>query len=80
MEDGIKILADMTKRDLERLPISSLVNPGDDGMPVPLINGSNRMREARIAGKDDGAVGQSGEYIFPSEKTKVSSFIVIIKK
>tara|TARA_R100000687_G_C6327676_1_gene108079 strand:+ start:71 stop:313 length:243 start_codon:yes stop_codon:yes gene_type:complete len=80
MKASIEILSDMTKRDLERLSIPSLVDPSDDGMTVSLINGSNRMRKARIAGKYDGATGQSGEYMFPSEKTKVSSFIVVVKK
>jgi len=36
------------------------------------------MRKARIARKHDGTVGQSGDHMFSSEETKVSSFIVII--
>jgi len=38
------------------------------------------MRKARIAGKHDGATGQPGDHIFPSEKTKISSLVVVIKK
>jgi len=57
MEETIKILAEMTRRDLERL--STLVNPTDNGVTVPLINGSDRMRKARVTGKHDGTVAQS---------------------
>ena len=80
MKASIEILSDMTKRDLERLSIPSLVHPGDDGMTIPLINGSNRMRKAWIAREHDCTTGQPRDYIFPSEETKVSSFIVVVKK
>ena len=78
MEVGIKILSDMTRRDLERL--STLVHPTDNGMTIPLIKGSDRMRKARITRKHNGTVGEPGHHIFPSEETKVSSLVVVIKK
>ena len=80
MKTAIEILADMTKRDMERLSIPSSMDPGNDGMTVPLINRSNRMRKARIARKHDRTVGQPGHHIFPSEEAKVSPLVVIIKK
>ena len=80
MKTAIEILADMTKRDMERLSIPSSMDPGNDGMTVPLINRSNRMRKARIAWKHNGTVGEPGHHIFPSEETKVSSLVVVIKK
>ena len=80
MEETVKILADITKRDMERLSIPFSVDPGDNGMTVPVINRSNRMRKARIARKHDRTVGQPGHHIFPSEEAKVSPLVVIIKK
>ena len=80
MKTGIEILSDMTKRDIKRLSIPSSVYPANNGMTVPLMNRSNRMRKARIARKHDGTVGQSGDHMFPSEETKVSSLVVVIKK
>ena len=80
MKRGIEILADMTKRDMERLSIPFSVDPGDNGMTVPVINRTNRMRKARIARKHDRTIGQPGHHIFPSEETKVSSLVVVIKK
>ena len=70
----------MTRRDLKRLSISSSMDPGDNGMTIPLINRSNRMRKAWIAREHDCTTGQPGDYIFPSEETKVSSLVVVIKK
>tara|TARA_R110002020_G_scaffold10064_1_gene39088 strand:- start:86 stop:325 length:240 start_codon:yes stop_codon:yes gene_type:complete len=78
MEVGIKILSDMTKKDLERL--STLVYPTDNGMTIPLINGSDRMRKARITRKHNGTISQSGNNMFSPKETKVSPLIVIIKK
>ena len=80
MEETIKILSDMTKRDWERSSKTKLVNPTDNGMTIPLINRSNRMRKAWIAREHDCTTGQPGDYIFPSEETKVSSLVVVIKK
>ena len=78
MEVGIKILSDMTKKDLERL--STLVHPTDNGMTIPLIKGSDRMRKARITRKHNGTISQSGNNMFSPKETKVSPLIVIIKK
>ena len=80
MKRGIEILADITKRDIKRLSIPSSVYPANNGMTVPLMNRSNRMRKARIARKHDRTVGQPGHHIFPSEEAKVSPLVVVIKK
>ena len=37
MEETIKILSDMTKRDLERSSTTKLVNPTNNRMTIPLI-------------------------------------------
>ena len=57
MEETIKILSDMTKRDLERSSKRKLVNPTDDGVTIPFRNRRNGMRKAGIAGKHNGTVG-----------------------
>jgi len=80
MEASIKVLADITKRDLDRLSIPPLVNPSDKGVPISFIDGGYRMRKARITGKHDGAIGQSGNNVFSPKETKVSSLIAIVKK
>ena len=80
MEETIKILSDMTKRDWERSSKTKLVNPTDNGMTIPLVNGSDRMRKARITRKHNGTISQSGNNMFSPKETKVSPLIVIIKK